>query len=297
MKTQGFGYLHYSSGNSANVERPVRGGLVLMGGGTDVDEAFQYLVERGGGGDVLVLRTSGADGYHDYLQQLAQPDSVDTLVFESRAASYCPQVIEKIDQAEVIFLAGGDQSEYLRFWRDTPVQEALQRAVERGVPLGGTSAGLAVMGDTIFTAHKDTITSEEALSDPCDERILLEPGWLSLPGVQQVLTDSHFSERQREGRLTAFLAHAPEGTRGLGVDERTALLVESDGSARVVGENQVTFFLPSGPPQVCEPGLPLTYQSVQLERFSPGQSLSMQNPQGDPARLDVEAGVLKISTP
>ena len=295
MKTQGLGYVLYSSGNPANVERQVQGGLVLMGGGADVDEAFRYLVDRGGGGDVLILRASGEDGYHDYLQQLTGPDSVDTLVFQSRAASYCPQVIEKIDQAEAIFLAGGDQSKYIRYWRNTPVQEALQRAVDRGVPLGGTSAGLAVMGDPLFPAHKDTITSQEALANPCDERISLEPAWLKLPGLSQVLTDTHFSQRQREGRLTTFLAHAPEGTRGLGVDEATAVLVDPDGQAKVVGQHSATFFVPPGPAQVCQPDQPLTYRGLRLEKLYPGQTFTMTAPRGEASRLDVEAGKLKIS--
>jgi len=48
---------HYTtifSGNPQNASPPCRGGGVLMGGGTDVDEAFQWMVEQGGGGDVVI---------------------------------------------------------------------------------------------------------------------------------------------------------------------------------------------------------------------------------------------------
>src|ERR1051325_3228052 len=39
-------------------------GLVLMGGGTDVDAAFQWMCQRAGGGDFLVIRTTGTDAYN-----------------------------------------------------------------------------------------------------------------------------------------------------------------------------------------------------------------------------------------
>ena len=48
--------------------------------------------------------------------------------------------------ADGIFIAGGDQSNYVRFWKGTPVAEALDPHVRAGKPIGGTSAGLAMLG-------------------------------------------------------------------------------------------------------------------------------------------------------
>ena len=39
-------------------------GAVLMGGSTDVDEAFEWQIEHANRGDFLILRASGADGYN-----------------------------------------------------------------------------------------------------------------------------------------------------------------------------------------------------------------------------------------
>lgn len=73
----------------------------------------------------------------------------------------------QIKQAEAIFIAGGDQWNYIRFWKDTPVMDLLREAVrERNVPIGGTSAGCAVLGEFIFSAEIGSAVSAETLKDP-----------------------------------------------------------------------------------------------------------------------------------
>ncbi|MBT9587292.1 cyanophycinase [bacterium] len=290
-------YTSYFSGNSGPAQAQGQGGTVLMGGGDDVDEAFRFLVGRGGGGDVLVLRASGADGYNDYLMQLTHPNSVESVVFSDREASFLPEIERKIDQAESIFLAGGDQSKYLSYWRDTPVQAALQRAILRGVPLGGTSAGLAVLGDRIFAAHQGGLDSDEVLADPTRPDVTLEKSFLELAHMERTLTDTHFSQRERMGRLLGFLAQANQGqssvTRGLGVDEATAVLLQPDGQARVVGTNSAYFVTPGGPAEVFAEGQPLTYRDLKVLRLDPGQSIDMASwttQQGEATTVNVVEG-------
>lgn len=265
-----------------------------MGGGTDVDEAFQWMVERGGGGDVLILRASGADGYNDYLMDLARPNSVESVVFKDREASFAPEIASKIDGAEAIFLAGGDQAQYVNFWKDSPVQEALQRAILRGVPLGGTSAGLAVLGDLIFSAQQGGLDPEEVLQNPTDSRITLEGRLVDLPFMDGILTDTHFSQRDRMGRLAGFLARANadgEVVRGIGVDEATAVLVEPSGEGRVVGKNSAYFVTPPGPAEVLEAGQPLTYRNLGVLRLHSGQAVNLNSWQTT-ERIDVIQGQL-----
>jgi len=289
-------YTSYFSGNPQGVARPSVGGAVLMGGGTDVDEAFQFLVERGGGGDVLILRASGADGYNDYLMNLTRPNSVESVVFKDREASFAPEIAAKIDGAEAIFLAGGDQAKYVNFWKDSPVQAALQRAVLRGVPLGGTSAGLAVLGDKIFSAQQGGLDPEEVLANPSDDRITLEERLVDLPYMDGILTDTHFSQRERMGRLGGFLARANaaggELVRGVGVDEATAILVEPNGEGRVVGANSAYFVTPSGPAQVLEAGKPLTYTGLEVRKVEAGGSVNLHDLHNPTQILDIEAGQL-----
>ena len=82
-----------------------------------------------------------------------------------------------------------------------------------------------------------SITSPRALADPLGDSNTIETGFLDFALLEGVITDTHFSERARLGRLVAFLAKSEEIAGrtliGLGVDERAAVAVEADGSARV----------------------------------------------------------------
>jgi cyanophycinase len=263
-------YTSFLQGATEDVTAPTRPGLVLMGGGGDVDEAFLWMIERSGGGDFVILRASGADGYNEYLTRLGKLDSVETLLFHSREAALDPEVVAKIERAEAIFIAGGDQARYYELWADTPLARAVTAAATR-CPVGGTSAGLAVMGEQAFSARMGTLTSEQVLNDPGSPAVTLEPGLFQLEPLRGILTDSHFSQRERLGRLVAFLSRLwkkGKRFRGVGVDEATAVLVDGDGG-RVVGKNAVTFVFPSVVPEKYEP---LHWANVGVLRLSSGQS-------------------------
>ncbi|MCA8923546.1 MAG: cyanophycinase, partial [Planctomycetes bacterium] len=229
--------------------------VILMGGGQDVDAAFTWWVPKLNGGDVVVLRVSGADGYNRYLHAgVGGCDSVETLKVTSRALADSAYVAERVAQAEGIWIAGGDQSRYVELWRGTKLQEALALALKRGAVVGGTSAGCALLGGVVFSAQRGTIRSAGALADPFAERVTLEPALVPFAPLQGVLTDTHFSQRERLGRLVAFLARAqtPEWTQppgaaarlpaslGVGVDERTALAIDAKGQALVLGHGGVS---------------------------------------------------------
>src|SRR4029077_9657912 len=97
---------YYVTGTRDDVVRPTSGLLVLQGGGDDVDENYRRMGERGGGGDFVVLRASGADEYDDYIFGLCHCASVATLVIDDRSASEDPFVIQTIRNAEALFIAG-----------------------------------------------------------------------------------------------------------------------------------------------------------------------------------------------
>ena len=239
-------YTYYVTGNGEDVRTKTSGGVVLAGGGKDVDAAADWLLQRSGGGDILILRASGSDGYHEYLRKLRPVDSVETIVFHSAEAARDPFVLAKIRGAEAILLAGGNQWNYVRLWKDSPVEDAIHQQVRSGVPIGGSSAGLAVLGEYAFSAEHDTITSAEAVSDSRHPKLTISSGFLELPELACLITDSHFRQRDRMGWLLVMMERIRElgpcrEVRGLGVDERTAVLLDFDGHARVVGEGAAYF--------------------------------------------------------
>ena len=316
-------YRYMRVGAPSNATVQPRPGFALMGGGIDLDEAFQFLCDRASGGDFLILRATGDDAYNSYLSRLCRLNSVATLILPNRAAAADPFVAEAIGHADAIFIAGGDQANYINFWMNTPVQAALNEAIHRGVPIGGTSAGLAVLGEYVYSAQADkpddpNLDGKTALADPFGPRINLTRGFLDIPALEGIITDTHFSRRDRMGRLLVFLARLkePEGKplpppglkiRGIGVDERTAVLLEPDGRGHVVGDGRVYFIDTdhgSGTMLDTKHGAgampthkPLTFGPFVVQKVAPGSDFYINSWAGDAItyKLSIENGKIRSS--
>lgn len=284
-----------------------------MGGGTDLDQAFQFLCDRASGGDFLVLRATGDDAYNPYIRELCRLNSVATLIVPSREAAADPFVAETIRHASAIFIAGGDQANYINFWMNTPMQTALNDAIRRGVPLGGTSAGLAVLGEYVYSAQSDrpddpNLDSKTALADPNGPRISLADHFVDISILKGVITDTHFKRRDRMGRLLVFVArlNEPDGKplsppglkiRGIGVDERAAVLLEPDGRAHVIGDGPAYFIDCTHADQPLQSGKPLTFGPFEIQKVAPGGNFYIKSWAGDTTtyKLSVENGRIRSS--
>lgn len=266
-------YEYYVVGNSSNVNTTTQAGTVLMGGGTDVDAAFQWMINKSGGGDFVVIRATGTDAYNPYIYGLGTVDSVETVIITSRAGASDPFVLDKINNADALFIAGGDQADYVNDWKGTPAEDAIHNLIARNVPIGGTSAGLAILGEFAFSAVNGTVDSPTALKNPYGRRIALENDFLSVPYLDNLITDSHFVTRDRMGRLATFLARIVNDgwavqAKGLGIDEETAVVVEADGSASILGNGAAYFLQTPGLPEVCLPKTDLVYRNISVYRVS-----------------------------
>ena len=231
---------HYLLGDTAaKTPGKTSPGLLLMGGGDRNFDALRWFMKKAGNGHIVVLRASQAGEIgEEFFNEVGGIKSVETFVFNDREASTDPKILAALKRADGIFLAGGDQSRYVRYWRGTPVGAALDAHVRAGKPLGGTSAGLAMQGEYLYGAMDGgSQISPRALADPLGADNTIETDFLHIAALKGVITDTHFSERNRLGRLIAFVAKgeamAGHPLIGLGVDEDAAVAVEGDGSARV----------------------------------------------------------------
>jgi cyanophycinase len=272
--------VHYMTGEPADAERAPSGpGLVLMGGGPDVNEAFQWMRGVIDGGDVVVLRTSGSDGYNLYLfEEIGGCDSVETLMVTTRQLANSEYVAWRVATAEAVFIAGGDQATYVAAWKGTRLSDALGVAWRRGAVLGGTSAGAAVLGRFVFGAKEGGVRSPAVLVDPFAPAVALERDLFRVSFLDECLVDSHVGQRQRRGRLVTFLARLmqdgwSEHPLGIGLDESTALVIERGGKGTVHGRGKVTLFRPTRAPKVCAPGLPLELDGISAWTLSAGDTV------------------------
>jgi cyanophycinase-like exopeptidase len=253
--------------------------FLLMGGGPDVDEGFRLMVRKAGatattGGRFLVIRATGTDAYNSYIYDASGPvwpsyvggkdlhlSSVETLIIPSRTAAAHPDVSTIIRRADMLFIAGGDQADYLNYWKGTNADLAIQSLMARNVPIGGTSAGLAVLGQIDFAALNGTVQSPQALGDPFNRYMTLDPASLSLSAgfiapaaLQHTVLDSHLDTRDRLGRLMVFVARmvqqngdrggcsggvlpsGAQGARGIGLGVETALWIEVDAQGKTTAK-------------------------------------------------------------
>lgn len=284
-------YRYFRIGNRANLSSSPSAGIAMMGGGPDLDEAFRWLCNKGNGGDFLVLRARGDDDYNAYVNGLCKANSVVTLIIPDRAAAEEPAVAKLIREAAVVFIAGGDQANYIRGWKGTATQKAINDNVAAGKPIGGTSAGLAVLGEFVYGALGDStddkdLSSAQVLADPYCNRVTLVRDFLQIPLLKNLITDSHFAKRDRMGRTLGFLARIDKDgwsalPREVAIDEKSAVLVEADGQSEVVGSGKGAYFLrPSRAAEACRKGAPLTFRQIAVYRVSAGGHFDLKSWRG-----------------
>ena len=103
----GQNYTSYFTGNVTDIITNPSGGVCLMGGATEDENAMKWFLQRANGGDILVLRTRGSNGYNNYLYSgLGETvNSVETIVCNNALASSDPYIIKKIKQLTILFVA------------------------------------------------------------------------------------------------------------------------------------------------------------------------------------------------
>lgn len=240
---------------------PASPSAVLMGGGTDVSQAYTWMINKANcgttpvhPGNVVVLRSSGNGDYDKYIYKLGSVAAVQTLVVPNRDAANDPALTSYLQNAAVVWIAGGDQSVYYAQWKGTLLENLLQQQIRNyNIPFGGTSAGLMMLGNFNYVGGATySVTSTQALANPYNAYMTLKRDFWSANAPSAVLgnaplsvllntvTDSHFNTRDRMGRTLAFMArNLADGwvstaaatitnEHAIAVDEQTAVLVETD---------------------------------------------------------------------
>jgi cyanophycinase len=278
----------YLTGNGADVAPALAGPAHdFGGGGTDVDAALQWIIDQVRGCtscatkvDVVILRSTGSNGYNDYIYAMNGVDSVETLVVTSARDANTAAVETTVRNAEVVFFAGGDQCDYVKNFKGTRVETAVESVYARGGGVGGTSAGLAIQGEFIYDGCSGSAVSSQALLDPYRRDITFTYDFFNWPHMERVITDSHFVTRDRMGRTLAFLARQIRDGRApsalaMAVNEATSVVVDKNGLARVIGGGPAYFVLADHFPEVCEPGTPLTYSNYKIWKVTAGGAFNL----------------------
>lgn len=245
---------------------------ICLGGGGEEDlwvEAWRWMLPKTGGGDVVVLcDVDYCADYQEWLledkghNRLPKVNSVTKIEIATPEDANRPEVERAIRNAELVFFCGGDQSVYEDRFKNSKLLAAVNHVMkEKKVPVAGTSAGMAYLAGIDFTARYDLpdgsiIGSDFAMQEPMSRYIDLERGGLVAPFLDQVITDTHFSSRSRQGRLMTFMARATANgytgidhskIKAIAADDGTGVCYDSSGEARVYGSGNA-YFLRSNRP-------------------------------------------------
>jgi cyanophycinase len=224
---------------------PQRGALFAIGGREDRRGNLEVLgefVKLCGGRTarlvVLTTASSNADERAAEYDAAFRSLGVDQLSFfhqYQRSEASEPGLLTAIDQANAVFITGGNQLKLVTTLAGTPLEARLRERFRNGLHLGGTSAGASAMSTVMIARGK--ARSAARLSS-----LRMSPGFGLVP---ELIIDQHFRERDRFGRLLAAVLCNPSKL-GFGLDENTAFVLDPDDVVEVVGSGSLTIVDGSG---------------------------------------------------
>lgn len=260
-------------------------GILLIGGAASgesgEDAATRWFLNLANGGNFLVLRSGQigkqaswiADNYRDYISSAAE------LSINSRDAANNPEVIEYIRDADALFLAGGNQSQYKEYWEGTAVEDAINYLInQKQVPVAGTSAGMAILSDFYYAPIDQGLISSEILNNPFHQNTknIYRSDFIRVPSLKNTINDTHLDRVNRNnpetryGRFFGLVARVVRDCNqlpvyGIGLEEGAFVAIERTGIAQVFGngktQGQDAYFLQTNGavPEQIKPNLPLIW--------------------------------------
>lgn len=226
-----------------------QGFVCAIGGGSEnyndwSDAPYSWIVQKSDSEKIIIIDVTDATNWLPTYFMSLGADTAYNKTIPNVTSANLQSTYDELITAKAIFIRGGNQWDYIRLWKGTKVDSAIQFVFSNGGVIAGTSAGAAVLGDVDFSAQNGSAYPDEALQNPFYSRMRFENNFLKL--VQDVLFDTHFIERGRHGRLIAMLCnqHFNSGRDliGVGIDDRTSICISPDGIGEVMGSGAVTIF-------------------------------------------------------
>jgi len=224
-----------------------QGYICAIGGGSEnyndwSNKPYSWIVQKADSGKVIIIDVANATSWlPNYFMSLGA-DTAYNKTISSKTIANLTSTYDELISAKAIFIRGGDQWDYIRTWKETKVDSAIQYVFKNGGVIAGTSAGASVLGEVDFSASAGTVYPEDAIQFPFNNKMKFENNFLKLQN--DVLFDTHFIERGRLPRLIAMIYNwhimSRENIIGVGIDDRTAICISPNGVGEVMGSGAVT---------------------------------------------------------
>ena len=215
-----------------------RGYIVPIGGAEDKEGQAEVLreflrVSKGEKARIVIIPTASkledtGRRYEKIFKKLGADEAKSLPVFNRDDAGKA-EWLDYLERATGIFITGGNQLRLTTIIGGTPMAKAIRKANARGVTVGGTSAGAAILSEHMIAYGEEGNT-------PKAGKVSLAPGF----GLtNRIMIDQHFRQRDRLGRLLSALAYNPFAV-GVGLDEDTAAFINPDRKITVCGAGAIT---------------------------------------------------------
>jgi cyanophycinase len=217
--------------------------LVLFGGGKFPEAGVKRFVAYAGGekSRILVIPWASERSPTEVLNDM----KADMTMFPELTYELAPpakemgtrrdEFLKQLDAAGGVFFSGGDQVRITEVLKDKVVYDAIHQRYNKGKAFAGTSAGTAVMSQTMITGNGNFEVIAQGAAETAS----------GLGFVNSIVLDQHFIKRQRLNRLMSVLLTSTERC-GLGVDEKAAVSLENGRQAEVLGTDSVILACRSG---------------------------------------------------
>jgi cyanophycinase len=203
------------------VKGPEHGALVIVGGGRVGPEILTRFFDLAGGRGaplVVIPTAAGADSYPDDWPGLKMfkdfgVTNITVLHTTDRKVADSEAFVRPLTTARAVWLPGGRQWRLADSYLHTRTQREVERVLERGGVVGGSSAGASILSSYMVRGARE------------NNYIMMAPGYEEGFGlIKGVAIDQHMLTRNRQDDLEEVIAKHPD-VLGIGLDESTAIVV------------------------------------------------------------------------
>ena len=216
------------------VKGPEHGALVIVGGGRVGPEILTRFFDLAGGRDqplVVVPTAGGAETYDQNYPGLKMfkdfgVTNITVLHTTDRKVADSEEFVKPLTTAKAVWFVGGRQWHLVDSYLHTRTQREVEKVLERGGVVGGSSAGASILSSYMVRgAHENNY-------------IMMAPGYEEGFGlIKGVAIDQHMLTRNRQDDLEEVVAKHPD-VLGIGLDESTAIIVRGQ-TFEVTGASKI----------------------------------------------------------
>ncbi len=229
---------------TARTRDGTRAGFIIPIGGAEEKLGPSKILSRfvelcgGSGARIAIIPTASqlddtGSAYEEIFHGLG---AAEARAYPFRIREDCERAewIQGVEEADGIFMTGGNQLRLSTVLGGTPIARAIRNASAGGAHVAGTSAGAGFMSEHMIAFGGEGLLPRAGL-------VTMAPG---LGLTNRVVVDHHFVRRARLGRLMTALGFNPFAV-GLGLGEDTAAFIGPDDRLEVVGSGNITVVDPA----------------------------------------------------